>query len=159
MRSIHFLRILVGGITLLALLASATAAEIAPPKATPIRLLDLQCLGEPMAAYAFYCRTAVVTKEGPFAQAREFCGPHKKEYDAPVRIASRRGCMKECISGVAFTDVVLNTFFGFSHRRTAVRCSAIRKRRAPFMERSRACDSVGNFTSSPHPSMRHSHYK
>ena len=55
-----------------------------------------------------------MTREGPFAQAREFYGPDKTKYDAPVRVARRLGCMKECISGVAFTDVVINTFFGFS---------------------------------------------
>ncbi|MDB6064013.1 MAG: hypothetical protein JWR26_221 [Pedosphaera sp.] len=64
-------------------------------------------------AFDFYCRTAEVTKEGPFAQAREFYGPQRDQYDAPVRIAEREGCMKECISGVAFADVVVSTFFGF----------------------------------------------
>ena len=71
-------------------------------------------LGFPNDAFNFYCRTAEVTKEGPFAQAREFYGPHREKYDAPVRIAERDGCMKECISGVAFSDVVVNTFFGFA---------------------------------------------
>jgi hypothetical protein len=64
-------------------------------------------------AFNFYCRTAQVTKEGPFAQAREFYGPQRVQYDAPVRIAERDGCMKECISGAAFADVVISTFFGF----------------------------------------------
>jgi hypothetical protein len=71
-------------------------------------------LGFPGDAFDFYCRTAEVTKEGPFAQAREFYGPHREQYDAPVRIAERDGCMKECISGVAFSDVVVNAFFGFA---------------------------------------------
>jgi hypothetical protein len=71
-------------------------------------------LGFPDDAFDFYCRTAEVTKEGPFAQAREFYGPHREQYDAPVRIAERDGCMKECISGAAFADVVINTFFGFA---------------------------------------------
>jgi hypothetical protein len=71
-------------------------------------------LGFPNDAFDFYCRTAEVTKEGPFAQAREFYGPHREQYDAPVRIAERDGCMKECISGAAFADVVINTFFGFA---------------------------------------------
>ena len=71
-------------------------------------------LGDPGDAFDFYCRTAVVTREGPFAQAREFYGPNRTAYDAPVRVAERQGCMKECISGVAFTDVVINTFFGYS---------------------------------------------
>lgn len=71
-------------------------------------------LGFPNDAFDFYCRTAEVTKEGPFAQAREFFGPRRKQFDAPVRIAERMGCMKECISGAAFADVVVNTFFGFA---------------------------------------------
>jgi hypothetical protein len=71
-------------------------------------------LGYPNDAFEFYCRTTAVTLEGPFAQAREFYGPNRDKFDAPVRIAERDGCMKECISGVAFTDVVLNTFFGLS---------------------------------------------
>ncbi len=70
-------------------------------------------LGFPGDAFDFYCRTAEVTREGPFAQAREFYGPQRSQYDAPVRIAERGGCMKECISGAAFADVVINTFFGF----------------------------------------------
>jgi len=70
-------------------------------------------LGFPNDAFDFYCRTAEVTKEGPFAQAREFYGPHRRQYDAPVRIAEREGCMKECISGGAFADVVVSAFFGF----------------------------------------------
>ena len=80
----------------------------------PLTVGAMWRLGDPNGAYEFYNRTAVVTKEGPFAQAREFYGPKKTEYDAPVRIAMRRGCMKECISGAAFADVVINTFFGFS---------------------------------------------
>ncbi len=71
-------------------------------------------LGFPHDAFDFYCRTAEVTQEGPFAQAREFFGPRRDEYDAPVRIAERDGCMKECISGVAFADVVISTLFGFA---------------------------------------------
>jgi hypothetical protein len=69
-------------------------------------------LGDTRDAYDFYCRAADVTKEGPFAQAHEFYGPTPTSNDAPVRIALRGGNMKECISGVAFTDVVINTFFG-----------------------------------------------
>jgi hypothetical protein len=71
-------------------------------------------LGFQNDAFDFYCRTAEVTKEGPFAQAREFFGPRRKEFDAPVHIAERMGCMKECISGAAFADIVVNTFFGFA---------------------------------------------
>jgi hypothetical protein len=71
-------------------------------------------LGFPNDAFDFYCRTAEVTREGPFAQAHEFYGPHRDRFDAPVRIAERLGCMKECISGAAFADVFVNTFFGFA---------------------------------------------
>jgi hypothetical protein len=71
-------------------------------------------LGFPGDAFEFYCHTAEVTKEGPFAQAREFFGPRRQQFGAPVRIAEREGCMKECISGAAFADVVVNTFFGFA---------------------------------------------
>ena len=80
----------------------------------PLTVGTMWRLGDPVGAYDFYRRTAVVTQEGPFAQAREFYGSNKKDFDAPVRVARRLGCMKECISGVAFADVVLNTFFGFS---------------------------------------------
>jgi hypothetical protein len=80
----------------------------------PLTVNTMWNLGDPDGAYKFYCSTAVVTSEGPFAQAREFFGPNRAGYDAPVRIAARQGCMKECISGVAFSDVVITTFFGFA---------------------------------------------
>jgi len=80
----------------------------------PLTVGTMWRLGDPVGAYDFYRRTAVVTREGPFAQAREFYGPNKQDYAAPVRVAERGGCMKECISGAAFADVVINTFFGFS---------------------------------------------
>ena len=80
----------------------------------PLTVATVWRLGDPQGAYDFYRRTAVVTKEGPFAQAREFYGPKRKQYDAPVRVAMRQGCMKECISGAAFADIVINTSFGFS---------------------------------------------
>jgi hypothetical protein len=80
----------------------------------PLTVGAMWRLDDPKAAFDFYRRTAIVTKEGPFAQAREFYGPNKKDFDAPVRVALRGACMKECISGAAFCDVVINTFFGFS---------------------------------------------
>ncbi len=80
----------------------------------PLTVNTMWNLGDPVGAYEFYCRTAVVTREGPFAQAREFYGANRTGYDAPVRIAARQGCMKECISGVAFSDIVITTFFGFA---------------------------------------------
>lgn len=80
----------------------------------PLTVGTMWRLGFPSDAFDFYCRTAEVTQEGPFAQAREFYGPQRDRFDAPVRIAQRDGCMKECISGVAFADVVVSTFFGFA---------------------------------------------
>lgn len=79
----------------------------------PLTVGTMWRLGFPQDAFEFYCRTAVVTKEGPFAQAREFYGSNRTAYNAPVRVAYRMGCLKECISGAAFSDVVINTFFGF----------------------------------------------
>lgn len=89
-------------------------------------------LGFPNDAFEFYCRTATVTKEGPFAQAREFYGPHRMDHDAPVRIAERRGCMKECISGAAFTDVVITAFFGFDPSLDGARLLADPETPRPF---------------------------
>jgi hypothetical protein len=80
----------------------------------PLTVGTMWRLGFPADAFQFYCRTAQVTKEGPFAQAHEFYGPQRDQYDAPVRIAEREGCMKECICGGAFANVVVTTFFGFS---------------------------------------------
>jgi hypothetical protein len=80
----------------------------------PLTVGTMWRLGFSSDAFDFYCHTAEVTKEGPFAQAREFYGPQRDQYDAPVRIAEREGCMKECISGAAFADVVVSTFFGFA---------------------------------------------
>jgi hypothetical protein len=79
----------------------------------PLTVGAMWRLGFPKDAFAFYCRTAEVTREGPFAQAREFYGPQRDQFDAPVRVAEREGCMKEGISGAAFADVVVDTFFGF----------------------------------------------
>lgn len=80
----------------------------------PLTVGAMWRLGAAADAFAFYNRTSVVTREGPFAQAREFYGPNRADRSAPVRVALREGCMKECISGAAFSDVVINTFFGFS---------------------------------------------
>lgn len=80
----------------------------------PLTVGTMWRLGDTAAAWDFYRHTAVVTREGPFAQAREFYGPTRNDRDAPVRVARRGGCMKECISGAAFADVVINTFFGFA---------------------------------------------
>ena len=80
----------------------------------PLTVATMWRFGFPQDAFDFYCRTAVVTKEGPFAQAREFYGSDRNATDAPVRVSHREGCMKECLSGAAFTDAVIHTFFGFT---------------------------------------------
>jgi len=79
----------------------------------PLTAAALWRLGGTQDAFAFYCRTAAVTKEGPFAQAHEFYGPAPTSNEAPVRVALRGSNMKECISGAAFADVVMDPFFGF----------------------------------------------
>ena len=79
----------------------------------PLTVRTMWKMGFPKDAFEFYCRTAVVTKEAPFTQAHEFYGPKRADFDAPVRVAERQGCMKESPGGVAFTDVVIDTFFGF----------------------------------------------
>ena len=61
----------------------------------PLTVGTMWRLGDPQAAYDLYRRAAVVTREGPFAQAHEFYGPNENQYDAPVRIAMRQGCMKK----------------------------------------------------------------
>ena len=78
----------------------------------PLTVEAMWRLGATREAYDFYCRAAEVTKEGPFAQAHEFYGPTPASNDAPARIAMNGHNMKECISGGAFADVVLHTFFG-----------------------------------------------
>jgi hypothetical protein len=79
----------------------------------PLTVRVMWQMGFPRDAFEFYCRTAVVTKEAPFTQAHEFYGPERRNFDAPVRVAERQGCMKESPGGIAFTEVVLDTFFGF----------------------------------------------
>ena len=98
-------------------------------------------LGDPKDAFDFYCRTAVVTKEGPFAQAHEFYGPDIKDYNSPVRVALRGGCMKECISGAAFADVVINTFFGFEPSIDGKQLLADPRRRGRLPARWKMCVS------------------
>jgi len=51
--------------------------------------------------------------EGVYAQAREFYGAKRRDRDAPIRIAQRQGCMRECTGGGAFAETVLCTLFGY----------------------------------------------
>jgi hypothetical protein len=45
----------------------------------PLTVGAMWRLGFPKDAFEFYCRTEGITKEGPFAQAREFYGPNRGE--------------------------------------------------------------------------------
>jgi hypothetical protein len=101
----------------------------------PLTAASLWRLGDPAGAYAFYIRSEAVTSEGAFAQAHEFYGPDPRSYDAPVRIALHGSNMKECISGAAFADVVLSTFFGFAPDPTGQQVLADAQQPRPFTGR------------------------
>jgi hypothetical protein len=70
-------------------------------------------LGDWRDALDFYRRCAAATHEGAFPQAMDFHGPNKRNYDAPIRIASAGFMTREEVCGADFTDVVIRTFFGF----------------------------------------------
>ncbi|GGA67248.1 hypothetical protein GCM10011507_18470 [Edaphobacter acidisoli] len=82
--------------------------------AWPAVTVDAMCiLGYWKDALTFLRRTRVAVYEGVYAQAHEFYGPRRREYDAPVRIAQREGCMRECTGGGAFAETIINTLFGY----------------------------------------------
>jgi hypothetical protein len=82
--------------------------------AWPAVTVDAMCtLGYWKNGILFLRRTRVAIYEGVYAQAREFYGPRRREYDAPVRIAQREGCMRECTGGGAFAETIINTLFGY----------------------------------------------
>ena len=83
--------------------------------AWPAVTVDAMCaLGYWEDAIPFLRRTQAAIYEGVYAQAREFYGPARRQYDAPVRIAQREGCMRECSGGGAFAETVIGTLFGYS---------------------------------------------
>jgi hypothetical protein len=85
--------------------------------AWPAVIVDAMCtLGYWENGIAFLRRTRVAVYEGAYAQAREFYGPGRRQYDAPVRIAQRGGCMRECTGGGAFAETIINTLFGYIPR-------------------------------------------
>jgi hypothetical protein len=85
--------------------------------AWPAVTVDAMCtLGHWDDGISFLRRTRVAVYEGVYAQAREFYGPTRREYDAPVRIAQRGGCMRECTGGGAFAETIINTLFGYIPR-------------------------------------------
>jgi hypothetical protein len=80
----------------------------------PLTVGAMWRLGDTRAAFDFYRRTAVVTREGPFTQAHEFYGPTWDAFAAPVRISEVRGNLREASGDGSFANVVLDSFFGFS---------------------------------------------
>jgi hypothetical protein len=82
--------------------------------AWPAVTVDALCrLGYWNIAIPFLRRTQAAVYEGVYAQAREFYGVKRRDRDAPVRIAQRQGCMRECTGGGAFAETVLCTLFGY----------------------------------------------
>jgi hypothetical protein len=80
----------------------------------PPETVDGLChLGYWQDALDFYRRCEAATHEGAFSQGAEFYGPRKKEYDAPVRIATAGTICREALCGADFTDVIIRTVFGF----------------------------------------------
>ena len=71
-------------------------------------------LGAWDSAVDFLRRTQDALAEGVYAQAHELYGPDRTKRNAPVRIAMRRGCMRECVGGGAFAETIIATLFGFS---------------------------------------------
>ena len=82
--------------------------------AWPAVTVDALCrLGYWNIAVPFLRRTQAAVFEGVYAQAREFYGAKRRDRNAPVRIAQRQGCMRECSGGGAFAETVVCTLFGY----------------------------------------------
>jgi hypothetical protein len=82
--------------------------------AWPALTADTMCkLGAWKKALDFIHSTQAVLYEGVYAQAREFYGPNRLQNDAPVRIALRGACMRECVGGGAFAEMIVGALFGF----------------------------------------------
>jgi hypothetical protein len=80
----------------------------------PPETVDGLChLGFWKDALDFYRRCEAATHEGAFSQGAEFYGPAKKDYDAPVRIATEGTICREAVCGADFTDVMIRAIFGF----------------------------------------------
>ena len=85
--------------------------------AWPAVTVDALCrLGYWNLGISFLRKTQAAVYEGVYAQAREFYGSDRRQNDAPVRIAQRQGCMRECTGGGAFAETVLTTVFGYLPR-------------------------------------------
>src|SRR5260370_26637640 len=107
-------------------------------------------LGAWPEAIDFLRRTQAAIYEGVYAQAREFYGPRRKQFDAPVRIAQREGCMRECSGGGAFAETIITTLFGYSpHAETKPKVLSPRVSRA-FIPELRHARPVSNFYTIPY---------
>ena len=83
--------------------------------AWPAVTVDAMCaLGYWDDAIPFLRRMRAAIYEGVYAQARQFYGQTRGQHDAPVRIAQRGGCMRECSGGGAFAETTINTLFGYA---------------------------------------------
>jgi hypothetical protein len=83
--------------------------------AWPAVTVDAMCaLGYWEDAIPFLRRTQAAIYEGVYAQAHEFYGSNRGQFDAPVRIAQREGCMRECTGGGAFAETIIGTLFGYA---------------------------------------------
>ncbi len=83
--------------------------------AWPAVTVDAMCaLGYWEDAIPFLRQTQAAIYEGVYAQAHEFYGPTRSQHDAPVRIAQREGCMRECTGGGAFAESIIGTLFGYT---------------------------------------------
>ena len=69
--------------------------------------------GKPQEALNFYRAVAPLTQEGSWAQAHELWGDDKENKNARVRIAERGWHARDEMVGVAFSQVMLKSFFGF----------------------------------------------
>ena len=67
----------------------------------------------PSKALDFYHAIEPVTNEGTWAQAHELWGPEKKTAHARVRIAERGWHARDATAGIAMSQVMLKSFFGF----------------------------------------------
>ncbi|WP_263353791.1 hypothetical protein [Acidicapsa acidisoli] len=99
--------------------------------AWPAVTVDAMCaLGYWEDAITFLRRTQAAIYEGVYAQAHEFYGPIRSQYDAPVRIAQREGCMRECSGGGAFAETIIGTLFGYAAKpggKAALMDAAVRR--------------------------------
>ncbi|TWT75628.1 hypothetical protein Pla123a_31380 [Posidoniimonas polymericola] len=83
--------------------------------AWPALTANTMCrLGAWDEAVSFIRSTSTVLNEGVYGQAHEFYGPDRNQPDAPLRIAARGWCLRECVGGGAFAEWVIESLFGYT---------------------------------------------